>query len=93
MHGVDWDAKVAEAKDAVDKAPSLNIALSQIAALIDSPDDSHTFMLPPEHAYRHDYGFAYQMLGNQCVVTRRVRIVMPKRRELSAAMKFWPSMA
>jgi C-terminal processing protease CtpA/Prc len=70
MHSVDWDAKVAETKDAIDKAPSLNMALSQIAALIDSLNDSHTFMLPPEHSYRHDYGFAYEMLGNQCVVNR-----------------------
>ena len=70
MHGVDWDAKVVQTKDAIDKAPSMNMALSQIAALIDLLNDSHTFMLPPEHSYRHDYGFAYEMLGNQCVVHR-----------------------
>lgn len=48
----------------------MNMALSQIAALIDLLDDSHTFMLPPSHAVREDYGFDYQMLGNRCIVSR-----------------------
>jgi C-terminal processing protease CtpA/Prc len=70
MHGVDWDAKVAEAKQKIDKATSLNMALSHIAALLDTLDDSHTFFLPPSHAYWHDYGWQYQMIGNHCYVTR-----------------------
>jgi len=70
MHGVDWDAKVAETKQKIEHAPSLNMALSNIAALLDSLDDSHTFFLPPSHAYWHDYGWQYQMIGTRCYVIR-----------------------
>jgi carboxyl-terminal processing protease len=70
LHGVDWDAKVAETKQKIEKAPSLNMALSNIAALLDTLNDSHTFFLPPQHAYWHDYGFQYQMIGSRCYVTR-----------------------
>src|SRR5882762_2998887 len=47
LHGVDWDAKVQETKNKIDNAPSMNMALSNIAALIDSLKDSHTFFVPP----------------------------------------------
>jgi len=70
MHGVDWDAKVAEAKDKIEKATSFNMSMSHVAALLDTLNDSHTFLLPPQHAYHHDYGFQYQMVGDRCFVTR-----------------------
>jgi carboxyl-terminal processing protease len=70
MHGLDWDAKVAETKQKIDKSPSLNMALSNIAALLDALNDSHTFFLPPQHAYWHDYGLQYQMIGAHCYVIR-----------------------
>ena len=46
VHGVDWDAKVREAKKNIDTADSLNGAVSEIAALLDSLNDSHTFFSP-----------------------------------------------
>jgi len=70
MHGVDWDAKIREAKANVDKADSLNRGLSQIAAVLDSLNDSHTFFLSPPRPYRHDYGFRMQMIGDHCYVVR-----------------------
>jgi carboxyl-terminal processing protease len=70
FHGLDWDAKVAEAKEKIAKSQSMNMALSHIAAALDTLNDSHTFFLPPEHSYRHDYGLQYQMVGNRCFVTR-----------------------
>ncbi len=70
FHGVDWDAKVAEAKQKIEKTTSMNMAMSHIAAALDTLDDSHTFFLPPEHSYRHEYGLEYQMVGNRCLVTR-----------------------
>jgi len=70
FHGVDWDAKVAEAKQKIEKATSFNMSMSHIAAALDSLDDSHTFLLPPQHAYHHDYGFQYEMIGERCFVTR-----------------------
>jgi carboxyl-terminal processing protease len=70
LHGLDWDFKVRETKEKIDKADSLNRALSQIAALLDSLDDSHTFFLPPPRPYVHDYGFQMQMIGDRCYVVR-----------------------
>ena len=70
FHGVDWEAKVGETKKAVDTSPSLNMALLHIAGALDALRDSHTFLLPPQHVYRHDYGWQYQVFGNRCLVTR-----------------------
>jgi len=70
FHGVDWDAKVAEAKQKIEKTPSMNMAMSHIAAAIDTLGDSHTFFLPPQHMARIDYGFQYQIVGERCFVTR-----------------------
>ena len=70
LHGLDWDLKVRETKEKIDKADSLNRALSQIAALLDSLDDSHTFFLPPPRPYVHDYGFQMEMIGDRCYVVR-----------------------
>ena len=69
-HGVDWEAKVALAKGQIDKAESLNMAMSHLAAALDSLNDSHTFFLPPQRPYRHDYGFRMQMFGDHCYVLR-----------------------
>ena len=70
FHGVDFDAKVAEAKQKIAKATSFNMAMSHIAAALDTLNDSHTFFLPPQHAYHHTYDFQYQMIGDRCFVTQ-----------------------
>ena len=70
FHGVDWDPKVAETKKQIETTNSFNMAMSHIAALLDTLNDSHTFLLPPQHAYHHDFGFQYQMVGDRCFVTR-----------------------
>jgi len=70
FHGVDWDTRIRQAKQAIDESPSIDLALARIADAIDSLNDSHTFMLPPLRTVRPDYGFDYQMLGNRCFVTR-----------------------
>ena len=69
FHGVDFNAKVAEVKQKIEKETSFNMAMSHIAAALDSLDDSHTFFLPPQHAYKHAYGMQYQMVGDKCFVT------------------------
>jgi carboxyl-terminal processing protease len=69
FHGVDFDAKVAQAKQQIQDSNSFNMAMSHIAAMLDTLNDSHTFFVPPQHAYRHDYGFTYQMIGEHCFVT------------------------
>ena len=70
FHGVDFDSKVAVARQQIEKATSFNMAMSHIAAALDSLNDSHTFLIPPQHAYRHDYGLQYQIIGNRCFVTQ-----------------------
>ncbi len=70
LHGVDWDARVRQAQENIDKADSMDSAVSEIAALLDSLNDSHTaFMLPPRN-YVHKYGFSLKMIGDRCYVTR-----------------------
>ena len=70
FHGLDWDARVREARTRVDNSPSLNAAFSHIAGALDALDDSHTFFVPPTRPYRHDYGFQMQMFGDHCRVIR-----------------------
>src|SRR5208282_4666994 len=70
LRGLDWNAKVAEAKRRIEKTNSMNMALSEIAAALDALNDSHTFFIPPPHANHFDYGFQYQLIGEQCFVTR-----------------------
>lgn len=70
LHGVDWDAKVAVAQQKIDTAPSLGAAVSYIATLVDSLNDSHTNFYPPSRAHSYDYGFAYQFIGARCYITQ-----------------------
>ena len=70
FHGVDFEAKVMEAKQQIEKSTSFNMAMSPLAAVLDTLNDSHTFFLPPQHSYRHTYGMQYQFIGNRCLVTQ-----------------------
>jgi carboxyl-terminal processing protease len=70
LHGVDWDGKVREAKRNIDAAQSMDGAISEIAALLDSLNDSHTVFYPPPRRSTHDYGFTMKMIGDHCFVTR-----------------------
>lgn len=68
LHGVDWDANIEAADQRIEAASSLNHALSEIAAALDSLNDSHTFFLPPSRPYKHDYGWRIEMVGEKCFV-------------------------
>jgi len=70
MHGLDWDAEVRAAKKKIDDSPSLNMAMSHLAALLDKLNDSHTFFLPPPRPYTHDFGYYESMVGDRCYITR-----------------------
>jgi C-terminal processing protease CtpA/Prc len=69
FHGVDWDAVVARAKQQIDKAPSMDMAVSYIAAALDSLRDSHTIFYPPGRLRVYDFGWQYQMIGDRCFFT------------------------
>lgn len=70
FHGQDWEARIAETQRKIETTTSMNMAMSHIAAALDTLNDSHTFFLPPPHANRFDYGWQYQMIGQRCFVTR-----------------------
>lgn len=68
LQGVDWQARVREAGENIDKAETMDMAVSEIAALIDTLNDSHTIFIPPARTYTHDYGFRLKMVGDRCYV-------------------------
>jgi C-terminal processing protease CtpA/Prc len=70
LHDVDWDARVRQAKENLDKADSMDAAVSEIAALLDILNDSHTSLALPARNYIHDYGFRMKLIGERCYVTR-----------------------
>lgn len=70
FHGVDWEGRVQEAKAKVTAATSLNVAMSEIANLLATLNDSHTYFFPPPLSHVHDYGFQIEMFGHHCYVVR-----------------------
>ncbi len=70
FHGIDWDARVTEAKKGIKVQTSLGMAFSYVAWALDGLDDSHTFFLPPQRPIKHTYGFETAMVGDKCFVTR-----------------------
>jgi carboxyl-terminal processing protease len=83
LHGVDWDAKVEEAKKKIAKAASWDDAILQIAALLETLNDSHTFFFPTQYLIREDYGWQFQTVGKHCYVTQ----VRPKSDAESKGLK------
>ena len=69
LHGVDWSAKLRETKKKIENATSGNLAFANIAAMIDSLDDSQTFFIPPLRSFSFDYGWRIQAIGERCFVT------------------------
>jgi carboxyl-terminal processing protease len=82
-HGLDWEANVHAVDQKIMTASSLNFALSEIAAALDTLNDSHTFFLPPSRPYKHDYGWEIQMMGDRCFVMQ----VRPKSDAESKGIK------
>jgi len=70
LRGLDWDVIVAKARQQIDTAPSMNVALSYIAGAVEALNDSHTTFFPPERMHRYYFGWRYQMIGERCYITR-----------------------
>jgi S1-C subfamily serine protease len=70
LHGIDWRARVQEARKNIETAHSVDDAVSEIAALLDSLHDTHTFLILPPRTNVHDYGFQMEMIGDRCYVVR-----------------------
>jgi carboxyl-terminal processing protease len=69
LRGVDWQAKINVAREQIKEEKSLNMAMSHIAAALDSLNDSHTFLIPPRRPYVLDHGWDIEMVGDKCFVT------------------------
>jgi C-terminal processing protease CtpA/Prc len=69
LHGVDWDARVEKAKEAIANATSNAELALWIEAVLETLDDSHTSFIPPGDPIRPDYGWRFQMIGSRCFVT------------------------
>ena len=69
LHGLDWDAKVAEQKQKIDKELDEYGAIEDRRAAGQSQRLAYVF-LPPQRSNRYDYGWQYQMIGERCFVTR-----------------------
>ncbi len=70
LRGVDWNAKVAQAREKIAQAPSYDTALLEIAAVFETLNDSHTSFDPPSDPFPQDYGWKFQMIGSHCYVTQ-----------------------
>lgn len=70
FHGLDWDGKVRQGSELLAKASSIETATLEIAAVLETLDDSHTFLIPPELSLRADYGWHFEMIGERCFVTQ-----------------------
>jgi C-terminal processing protease CtpA/Prc len=70
LHGIDWNAKLRETKKKIENATSSNLAFANIAAMLDTLDDSHTFFIPPGRSFMLDYGWRFQTVGERCFMTR-----------------------
>jgi len=70
LRGIDWDAQVGVAKNAIALADSWDVARLDIAALLEKLNDSHTYFVPPPYPIREDYGWQFQMVGDRCYVVR-----------------------
>ena len=70
LHGLNWDTLVGEAKQKIEKENSYNMSVAHIAAVLDGLNDSHTFLVPPQHSYKQEYGWRFQMIGDRCFVVR-----------------------
>ena len=69
-HGVDMQARYKEGLAHIDKATSFNQMLGIVAWFTDGLDDSHTFFVPPPHAFKLDYGWRARMIGDRCFIIR-----------------------
>ena len=70
LRGVDWNARVAAAREKIAQAPSYDTALLEVAAVFETLNDSHTSFDPPSDPFPQDYGWKFQMIGSHCYVTQ-----------------------
>ncbi len=65
MHGLDWKALTAQARERIEKAKSAGEMLTAIFVLVDKLKDSHTFFIPPPRAVKALFGFEAKPFGDE----------------------------
>lgn len=68
-HGMDLDTRFKTAEEKVKTAASVGQIFGIIAQVLIELEDSHTFFVPPSRAYRNEYGWTMQIIGNRCFVS------------------------
>ena len=69
LHGLDWNSLVQKARTNIDNAHDMEEAIAQIAGLLQSLHDSHTFFAPPQHGKNFDYGWRFKIFGSRTYIT------------------------
>ena len=69
LRGVDWAALVKKTQENINNAHDMEDAIAQIAGLLQSLHDSHTFFIPPQRANKVVYGWKFQIVGSQTFIT------------------------
>ena len=70
LNGLDWDARYREYAAMLHGAHNLGDAFGIIAAFLGGLKDSHVYFIPPERQNRYDDGYQFQLIGDQCFITR-----------------------
>lgn len=68
FRGIDIDQKFKEAREKIKTLDTNAQIFRVIAGLLLDLNDSHTRFYPPGRSNRVEYGFAMQMIGNECYV-------------------------
>jgi C-terminal processing protease CtpA/Prc len=68
FHGVDLETRFNQADQALKKAASNSEMFGIIAQAVVDLDDTHTRFLPPPRAYKTEYGWRMQMIGQRCFI-------------------------
>jgi carboxyl-terminal processing protease len=67
-HGIDLERHVARTDSAIDRAATLPEMTAAIAEFLHVLDDSHTRFYPPGLRVSVDYGWRWQIIGEECLV-------------------------
>jgi carboxyl-terminal processing protease len=70
FHGLDFEKLYAQYDEKMKAVQSNHQAFTIIAAFLENLSDSHTHFIPPRRVARVDYGYAMQIFGENCFVTR-----------------------
>ncbi len=69
LHGLDWNSLVQKARANIENAHDMEEAMAQIEGLLQLLHDSHTFLIPPRHANKLDYGWRFKIIGIRTYIT------------------------